>query len=426
MAYLKEEIKAGVMIAVFVLLLSAIAILLGGVTFFEKFDTYYIKVVNVAGLDSGAQVKLGGVRVGSITEVKIPDAPGEKITVTLGLKEGTPLYQGTTAHISQAGFVGDIFLLLSVKDTSNEKIQVGATIPSVEKVDMSVVLAKVDGIAGSVETLVRDVNKVFSQEAIQDLEEAIKNTSVFLKDITGLAKGVKGELSVLIASAQKDLDKAGEAIVAIKKTAVATESSVKEIKETAKSFKKLTQTSDGVITRQSENLTGLIKVAQKDLEKAGETIESIKNVADSAEPSIVAMGDSAKAIKETATTLTHASKTVDRFLTDESGTLSSLLKTAKEDLEKAGEAIVAIKKLTVAAEASVIGIGDGVKSVEGAAQSTKKTAQTAERAIQLQSANVTDLLISMTNTSENLQEVLQELKSKPWGILYKEGRTENE
>ena len=64
LAYLKEEIKAGIIIISSLIILSGFTILISGSQLFEKFDVYYIKVMNAAGIESGSQVKLGGVRVG--------------------------------------------------------------------------------------------------------------------------------------------------------------------------------------------------------------------------------------------------------------------------------------------------------------------------------------------------------------------------
>jgi len=55
-------------------------------------------------------------------------------------------------------------------------------------------------------------------------------------------------------------------------------------------------------------------------------------------------------------------------------------------------------------------------------KSFEKTAKTADRAIDVQSQNLDNLLNTMTRTTEDLQEVIQELKSKPWSVVYKEGK----
>jgi hypothetical protein len=49
-----------------------------------------------------------------------------------------------------------------------------------------------------------------------------------------------------------------------------------------------------------------------------------------------------------------------------------------------------------------------------------KTSQSLDGAISVQSQNLDALFNAMTRTTEDLQEVLQEIKSKPWSVVYRE------
>jgi ABC-type transporter Mla subunit MlaD len=270
LAYLKDEIKAGVIIFTAVILMSAFTILIGGTSLFEDHDTYYVKVTNAAGLETGAQVKLGGVRVGSILDIKTPQGPGEKVAITIGLKKGTLVYQGTEAIITQVGFVGDIYLLLTVEKTGAELIGVGETIPSVEGVDFAVLMAKINVISESVDKLIHDVNKLFSDSTIDDIEKAVKNVSVVLNEINGLVRDTKGELSSMIKVATEDFKRAGEMIDSIRESAGAIES-------TARSVGNTSETVNGAVNLQSQNITDLLTSMTAATEALQEVLQEIKN-----------------------------------------------------------------------------------------------------------------------------------------------------
>ena len=158
---MKEEVKAGTIIVVSLAILSAFIVLIGGGRFFDNYDTYQVHVMNAGGLEVGAQVRLGGVRIGRILSINPPAGPGKPVTIEIGIKKGTVLYKGTRANITQLGFVGDIYLLLTVQETTNEKIKVGDVIPSKEQVQFDVLMAKLEGIADSVDKLIKDINKIF-------------------------------------------------------------------------------------------------------------------------------------------------------------------------------------------------------------------------------------------------------------------------
>lgn len=291
---LREEIKAGLIIVVSMFLLTALIILIGGSQFLDKFDTYYIRVKNAAGLEPGAQVKLGGVRVGRVVSVKEPQGAGESVVVEIGIKQGKPIYKGTKASVTQVGFVGDIYLLLSVNDTVNERIKVGDVIPSEEVVDFGIIMAKVEGLSKSLDNLIQDVNKVFSPQNVKQVESLLKNTDK------------------AIVSATANIDKM-----------------TADIRTTADR-----------LSRVLDELEGLVK--------------------------------------------------------NNKGEFTQVLKKAREALDKA----------------------------EGMLSSIEKSSKTVDRAVEHQSQNLDALLNSMTRTTDELQDLIHEIKSKPWSIIYKEGKGE--
>lgn len=244
MAILRDEVKAAIIIAGSLLVLSLLIILIGGTKLFAKYDKYYTKVTNAAGLEVGAQVRLGGVRAGRVLDIVAPEEPGELVTIVIGLNEGTPVYNGTMARISQIGFVGDIYLLLSVSSTGAGRLEPGATLPAVEPVEFSELMAGLDRISVSLDALIRDIDRVFSDNNVKGIEMLVKNTnaaianassdietvSAAIRETTDKMKEVldevqvfvrerKGDFREVVKKAQKDLDAAEGMILAIEETA---------------------------------------------------------------------------------------------------------------------------------------------------------------------------------------------------------------
>lgn len=288
----QEMIKAGILVGASLLIMGAFIMLIGGGKLFEKFDAYTIKVKNSAGLEVGSQVRLGGVRVGRVGSISEPSGAGEPVVIEIGLRKGTRIYQGTKAMVSQVGFVGDLYLLLAVDQTTNELIKPGGTIPAIESIDFSVVMSRVDTLSQSVDGLVKDVNKVFSPKNVQGIEDLVANTN---------------------------------------KAIVSTSANIDQV---------------------------------------------------------------AKSLKTTATKLDRVLTEVEALVKNNKGELGELIKKARVDLERAEEMI----------------------------KSFEKTAKTVDRTVEVQSINLDNLLNTMTRTTEELENVIQDLKAKPWSIIYKEGK----
>lgn len=285
---MKEEIKAGIIITASIIVLTAFIILIGGGRFLDKFDVYHVKVMNAAGLETGAQVKLGGVRVGRVLAINAPTGPGNPITLDIGIKRGTILYKGTKALITQVGFVGDIYLLLSVDNTTDGKIAVGDTIPSEEQVQFGKLMSRMDGISQSVDNLIKDINVLFSPGNMKDIKTLVGNTNkaivsgssnldrmasslkgttdklqLVLNEIEDIMKSNKGEVSHVIRKARESLEKA--------------EGMIKAFEDTAKTVDKTSKSIDKAVDMQSQNLDMLLNTLTKTTEDMQDVLNEIKN-----------------------------------------------------------------------------------------------------------------------------------------------------
>jgi len=259
-----------------------------------------VKVMNTSGLETGAQVKLGGVRVGRVLAVREPKDPGEPVVMEIGLKQGTPVYQGTRALIAQLGFVGDLYMLLAIDQIETksgkkiEKIKVGDVIPSEEAVQFALIMSRVEGLTRSVDGLIKDVDKLFNQKNLDGVEHLIVN------------------LNKAVVSTNSNVDK----------------------------------------------VSAGLRSATKKLEIVLDEVEGL--------------------------------------LKDNRGEVAQLIKKAREDLNKAGDMISSIER----------------------------TSNSVDAAVNLQSQNLDTLLKSLTVTTEELQEVLQQINAKPWSFLYQENKGE--
>jgi ABC-type transporter Mla subunit MlaD len=233
--------------------------------------------------------------------INAPSGPGQPITVEIGIKKGTALYKGTQALITQVGLVGDTYIFLSIEKTTNERFRVGETIPSEEQIQFAKIMARVEGLSKSIDTLISDIDKIFSQKNIMGIGKVIENTNktivsasssidqivsalknttdnlgLVLNEIGGLVRDNKGEISIAIKSARetiektgKDIEKAGDAIKAFEET-------VKAFEETAKTLSKTSDSIDKAVVLQSQNLDQLLNLLIRATQDLQDLIQEIK------------------------------------------------------------------------------------------------------------------------------------------------------
>ena len=105
-------------------------------------DTFFIRsqYASVAGLNPGAQVQFQGVNVGRVESVRLPERPGERITVTMAIRRSAQhlITEETQAQIKTDGLVGSqiVVLINPPLALSVEPVEEGDIITGVEPFDL--------------------------------------------------------------------------------------------------------------------------------------------------------------------------------------------------------------------------------------------------------------------------------------------------
>jgi phospholipid/cholesterol/gamma-HCH transport system substrate-binding protein len=114
------------------LILFGLGVFLIGDRQFLFSRTYRLKAPfdTVAGLDDGAVVRSGGVRVGTVERIDLPRRPGDKVTVVMKLEKATRevIRKDSVASVETEGLLGAKYLSVSFGSGASEPVRDGDTI----------------------------------------------------------------------------------------------------------------------------------------------------------------------------------------------------------------------------------------------------------------------------------------------------------
>jgi phospholipid/cholesterol/gamma-HCH transport system substrate-binding protein len=152
---------------------------------------------NVAGLNEGADVRVGGIRKGSVTNIRLPHQPNGKVVVLMSLAKETQsiVKMDSVADIKSEGMLGDKYVEISFGSMEAAKLRGGETIGAVPPLDVSDLFAKADKILGT------------TMEALTSVKSAASN----IDDISGRINRGQGTVGALIND--KTIYKQAEATV---------------------------------------------------------------------------------------------------------------------------------------------------------------------------------------------------------------------
>lgn len=184
--------RLGAFIFLALTLFGVMVFLIGGKQFIFKrsyrlsapFDT-------VAGLEEGAPVRAGGVRVGTVEKIALPHQPGGQVTVVMTLEEATRevIKKDSAASIETEGLLGNKYVAISFGSAEAEPVRDGDAIAGRPPLDYSDLAKQAGEMIHSAQEAI-DASKV----AIANVGEA----SEYLKAITGKINGGQGTIGALV------------------------------------------------------------------------------------------------------------------------------------------------------------------------------------------------------------------------------------
>lgn len=144
-----------------ILLILAIFLIGNKDLLFQKTFVVNAYFSNVEGLRKGAEVRLSGIKVGSVMDILITDDPSGKVLVSLRINSNIKNFIkiDTKASIETEGLVGNKLVVLKIGSASASLVRDGGFIKSEDPVSLSQIYEEAQGTL----SYVKDITKNFSE-----------------------------------------------------------------------------------------------------------------------------------------------------------------------------------------------------------------------------------------------------------------------
>jgi phospholipid/cholesterol/gamma-HCH transport system substrate-binding protein len=166
---MSKTFRLGVFIVVALLLFSAGVFWIGNKQF--RFGSTYrltAEFENVAGLNAGAEVRVGGIHEGTVRQIQLPKRPTEKVRVIMEMAKGTRnvIKNDSLATVRSEGLVGDKFVEVSFGSEQAPNVKDGETIRGEPPLQLSDLLNKtnqmLDTTKGAIDNVKETANNLNS------------------------------------------------------------------------------------------------------------------------------------------------------------------------------------------------------------------------------------------------------------------------
>ena len=181
------------------LLLFAVGLFLIGdrrMLFSDTFEVY-AEFSQIAGLQNGAKVRVGGMDAGEVETIHIPSSPSAKFRVKLRVREDLHglMRLGSVATIQNDGLVGNKFIQVDAGTDESPQVPDRGTIQSREPFDLGQTLQKMSDTIDLVTRMITDVKG--------GVDAALATFTTFASDAQALTKDLGNEFKAITGSSRR-------------------------------------------------------------------------------------------------------------------------------------------------------------------------------------------------------------------------------
>lgn len=398
--FTRTEIVAGLMV------LASLTVLVGFIVVVEKlqaepeYKTLYAHFTSTVGLSSNAVVRFGGLEVGRVSNVTYDPDNQSLIRVEAHVDPKVPVNASSVATVEQVGLTAEKHLEITTGTQDAILLADGGDMQVVNSGYGFIDIPDLDGLVGGSESLIADMRDFLGVEAAKKAEDAGEEE---MASIERIAADVRAFLGVKEAL---DRAKAGGAEAV-------------NVEKLAEDLRKLLGVNEAVaaeqgggeefasVARITGDVRGLLGVeeAKKEAAAGGDAPANVENVIASVDgmlekydPQIGTILDKVPPLQDSATrtlngvanTLNDNKEHIDKIIADVGG----ITTTVNEDLGKLLEELTAT-----------------LEEVKGLSGDTGDLVHYNRPAIE-------DLIGDLGRTIQNLNVLLEELKTQPQSIIF--------
>ena len=320
----RDEVKAGIVVIIALVTLTALVLGVSGASFWERHDRYTVRLRSVAGLDQGAPVRLGGLKIGRVLRLRIPPEDVTQIEIALGIQQGFPIPRGTWATVATLGLLGDTYLQLTAETNTPDRIPPGSQIPAREAASIAELVQRLQTVAQTADGLLTEAQG-FLRTELPDLmqraggvADAARTALVHADAFVSPANGARVEK--ILATLDQVTREGGEAV----------RQALEHVSAAAQRLEATAGTVQEVVAENQADLRESVRTLRTDLERVDGLFTALERTLESAQ----------RALAETQQTVSQ----VDQFVTDNREGLDETLTDLRRTAQNLREFTQAVKE----------------------------------------------------------------------------------
>ncbi len=269
----------GVFVLLFGMGMVAFSLWLAKYGLHQEYDLYKTYMTeSVAGLSKDSVVRLRGVEVGRVKEIRIDPKDIERVEILLAIKHGTPIKEDMVAHTSMLGVTG--LLSIEIEGGTNKAKTLKPSKDHIPVIPSSTswfdkTKRDVGTLADRLAGLVAQTEKLLSDKNIGNVSRILSHTEVITAKGAKMMDDLNATLITYKEAVKKlnaDISRVADSFV---KVGDATLPAVKKFTQTTRNFNRVTLKVERTLDRGDYNLKKILEPVLVEIEILSDQINAL-------------------------------------------------------------------------------------------------------------------------------------------------------
>ena len=182
MEYRSNEIKAGCLVLLGLILFIMFLVLISGLDLFKSTKIYYARFKYSSGVEIGSLVRYGGMEVGRVKKVGISPNNNSFIEFEIEIDAKVPVKKDAEAVITSIGIMGEEYIEISTGSPDNELLPPGSLLNCRDVTPLMMLTDTFDQLGIKLSQTVDNLNILLGNENQQQIHQVLVNLNGLLED----------------------------------------------------------------------------------------------------------------------------------------------------------------------------------------------------------------------------------------------------
>lgn len=265
MEYRSNEIKAGCLVIIGLVMFVAFLILISGLDLFKSTKFYYARFKYTSGVEVGSLVRYGGMEVGRVKEVRIAPDKNTLIEFEIEIDADVPVKKDSDVIITSIGIMGEEYLEIATGSPGADLLPPGSLLNCKEATPLMMMTNTFDELGKNLSQTVDNLNRILGNENQSQIHQVLANLNRLLEDnqqaiatmmansnevISNLSQ-MSSRLDTILVENQ---DSISRSIQQLEATLAQSQELIKNMQQTMKNVDQMITTQNGNYNEIMENL----------------------------------------------------------------------------------------------------------------------------------------------------------------------------